>query len=92
MLETQLEPPTAIRWDGRQEEAVRSRKRQANQYMRDALRLLDPDELIPFFCECEDTECFATVWLTSRDFDRARARPAQDLRAHEEALLAAAGI
>ncbi len=92
MLETQLEPQqTPTRWDA-PGDAIRSRKRQANRYMRDALRLLDPDELIPFFCECGRTECSATVWVTGRDFDRARATPDRALSAHGNALPIPAGI
>lgn len=92
MFETQPETPeTATRWEGAQGVAVRSRKRRANEYMRDALRLLDPDDMIPFFCECGHTDCSATVWLTGRRFDRMRAGSAPELSAHAEAALVPAG-
>ncbi len=50
-----------------------ARKRTANDYMRDGLRRLDPDELIPFFCECDLSDCFAAVWLSGGRFDEIRA-------------------
>lgn len=92
MLETRIEPEQpALRWDGSEGEAIRARRRRANDYMRDALRLLDPDETIPFFCECDRAECFAIVWLTSRRFDRVRATPDHDVSAHGEPLPVPAG-
>ncbi len=44
-------------------------KRQVNEHMRHALRRLDPNEQIPFFCECEREDCFRTVWLIGVAYD-----------------------
>jgi hypothetical protein len=46
------------------------RKRVANDYMRHGLRRLDPNDEIPFFCECDRDDCFASVWLTGLAYDR----------------------
>ncbi len=63
--------PVPFSWPSR--DAARSRKRVANNYMRDGLRQLDQADLIPFFCECDRPDCFAVVWLTGTAFDRTRA-------------------
>ncbi len=57
-------------------ESAHSRKRRANHYMRHGLERLDPDEAIPFFCECDDPDCFAPAWLTRQAYDRLRANAA----------------
>jgi hypothetical protein len=58
-----------------------SRKRRANDYMREGLARLDPTELIPFFCECGRHRCYQAVWLQAPQFDALRAdgRPGRAL-------------
>ncbi len=53
-------------------DSTHERKRRANHYMRHGLRRLDPNEAIPFFCECGRPECFAAVWLTGLAYDQLR--------------------
>jgi hypothetical protein len=64
-------------------------KRYANELMRESLRKRDPEELIPFFCECDRADCFASVWLTGRTYDRLRKHPGEGPRAHRNARLSA---
>lgn len=47
-------------------------KRRINNLMREGLRGQHPDELIPFFCECETRECYRAVWRSGRQYDDAR--------------------
>jgi hypothetical protein len=57
--------------------------------MRESLRLLDANEKIPFLCECNRRECYATVWLLGVDFDRIRERGAYARAASHASALAA---
>lgn len=66
-----LHRATSAEWPSR--DTPYARKREANDYMRQGLQRLDPDERIPFFCECGRPDCYAAVWLTSDAFDQARA-------------------
>jgi hypothetical protein len=61
----------------------------ANEYMRDGLRRLDPNEAIPFFCECDEGDCFAAVWLKGVTFDQIRGRPSDRVRIAAHASAAA---
>ena len=85
MIEQTLEPARAadpsFEWPIRDQPA--EHKRRANDFMRDGLRALDPDEQIPFFCECDRSDCFAPIWLTGSVYDRTRTRSAP-LLAHPE--------
>lgn len=47
-------------------------KREANRFMREALRALDPSEPIAFFCECDRPRCDRVVLLSGQDYDRFR--------------------
>jgi hypothetical protein len=49
-------------------------KRMANDYVRRGLRRLDPNESIPFLCECDEPDCFEAVWMKGVVFDRIRGR------------------
>ena len=49
-----------------------ARKRQVNDMMRDGLRAQNPNEPIPFFCECDSKDCFEVVWRTGLQYDEAR--------------------
>jgi hypothetical protein len=83
MIETRLDPRSRAAGTGwPRRDAPGARKRQANGYMRDALNGLEPDEAIPFFCECNRDACFATVWMSGRAFDGVRATPGRTLNAH----------
>lgn len=62
-------------WNWPSRDAPASRKRQANEFMRDGLRRYDPNEPIPFFCECPHPDCFRIVWLNGVAYDRLRAAP-----------------
>lgn len=64
-----------------------SRKRRANELMREGLRHFDPAEPIPFFCECGRHRCYEAVWLTSAEFEKRRRDPAWRavVRDHDEA-------
>jgi hypothetical protein len=48
-------------------------RRHANELMRDGLPFDDPDEPIPFFCECGDSHCLQVVWLTASEYRERRA-------------------
>ena len=50
----------------------RPTKRELNDWMRDTLSYADQ---AAFFCECADPTCFKPVWLTSSDYETARADP-----------------
>jgi hypothetical protein len=49
-----------------------TRKRQANELIRDRLRGGSDDEPIAFFCECGSERCYRAVWLTGREYDGGR--------------------
>lgn len=49
-------------------------KREANRVIRDDIDLHD-GEPVAFFCECADRYCYAPVWLTAAEFDRASSDP-----------------
>jgi hypothetical protein len=53
-------------------EGAASRKRRANEFMRDGLTQLDPEQPIPFFCECGRLRCYQAVWLSGDEFDAVR--------------------
>jgi hypothetical protein len=67
-------------WPERDEPAAR--KSRINNFMRDGLRKLDPDEQIPFFCECNSRDCFSTVWVSRRTLERIRGGANHSLSAH----------
>ncbi len=71
-------------------DSVHVRKRRANNYMRQALQRLDPNEAIPFFCECDDPDCFVAVWLTRSAYDRLRGSSADRFLAATDPEQAAA--
>ena len=71
---TPLAHPRAADWPSR--DSAHARKRQTNDYMRHGLQRLDPNEAIPFFCECDDPDCFAAVWLTGLAYDQLGGSPA----------------
>ena len=48
------------------------RKRGVNNMMREGLRAHDPNEPIPFFCECDSKDCYEAVWRTGLQYDEAR--------------------
>ena len=64
---------------------VASRKRRANELMREGLRHFDPTEPIPYFCECPDPGCYLAVWLTGTEYEERRGDPFRRLvvRAHD---------
>lgn len=66
-----------------------SHKRHANELMRKGPSKRDPEELIPFFCECDRADCFASVWLTGPTYDRLRKSSSEWLRGHPGARLSA---
>ena len=72
--------PSVRNWSPRDDPP--SRERRANDLMREGLRLLDPAERIPFFCECSRSGCFATVWLSGDEYDRRRANSTGSLVGH----------
>jgi len=51
--------------------APSAQKRRINELMREGLRAKDPDEPIPFFCECDADACYRAVWRTGRQYDEA---------------------
>ena len=61
--------------------------RQVNEVMRDERRGLAEQERIPFFCECDRSDCYKPVWLTGEMYDERRAeeRHALILPGHEVA-------
>jgi len=51
-------------------------RRRMNELMRgDGLRRRDEVEAIAFFCECGRADCYRAVWLSGREYDRARTSP-----------------
>lgn len=46
--------------------------RRVNELMREGRRGPAEQERIPFFCECEQTECCEPVWLTGDMYDERR--------------------
>jgi hypothetical protein len=71
---------TSADWPERDQPA--SRKTRINNFMRDGLRRLDTDEPIPFFCECNRSDCFSTVWVSGAALDRLRRSGNRELSAH----------
>ena len=51
-------------------------KRQVNEHARHGFPRVDPNEQIPFLCECERADCFRTVWINGVGYDRLRAATA----------------
>jgi hypothetical protein len=49
-----------------------TQKRRINDMMREGLQAQDPNEPIPFFCECDSKDCFDVVWRTGPQYDEAR--------------------
>jgi hypothetical protein len=49
-----------------------AQKRRVNDMMREGLRAHDPNEPIPFFCECESKDCYEAFWRTGLQYDEAR--------------------
>jgi hypothetical protein len=54
---------------------AQARKRTANDYIREALHLVEPKKPIAFFCECDRSDCFAPVWLQGQAYDELRGQP-----------------
>lgn len=50
-------------------------KRAANESLRRGLGQLEPDEPIPFLCECHRAGCLDIVWLSTADYDERRRDP-----------------
>lgn len=53
--------------------------RQVNELMREGRREQTEQERIPFFCECERSDCYEPVWLTSDTYDERRSKWRQPL-------------
>lgn len=74
--------PTPGDTTGLHDDDPQARKRTANDFMRQGLQRLDSDEPIPFLCECDHADCFATIWLKGMAFDRIRAERSAPIIAH----------
>jgi hypothetical protein len=46
--------------------------RRINEVMREGRRGRIERELIPFFCECEQEDCYEPLWLTAQAYDERR--------------------
>jgi hypothetical protein len=72
------EIPLPIDWERRKAERVRKNEAAFKQYneRRKAFeeQLAEPDDLIPFVCECGDAGCYDGLPLTIDEFDQAHAR------------------
>lgn len=69
--------PLPIDWERRKAERVRKNEAAFKQYneRRKAFEkhLAEPDDLIPFVCECGDAGCYDGLPLTIEEFDEAHA-------------------
>jgi hypothetical protein len=69
--------PLPIDWERRKAERVRKNEAAFKQYneRRKAFEaaVADPDDLIPFVCECGDAGCYDGLPLTITEFDEAHA-------------------
>jgi hypothetical protein len=46
--------------------------RRINEVMREGRRDRTDGEEIPFFCECQRTDCYEPIWLTATAYDERR--------------------
>jgi hypothetical protein len=57
-------------------------KRRINDLIYEGLHARPRDEAIGFFCECQSSSCFTTVWVTGGQYAASRGRPRWALLAH----------